>query len=79
MHNPPRPAVRDPDDIMAEMVSARPMPATYVIARLQQLVADHGDLPVILADRDVYLREIVAYDAEGNSAGPRVEFGLHGW
>ncbi len=71
--------MRDPVEIMAEMLSAKPMPATYVIARLQQIVAEHGDLPVVLADRDVHLREIVTYDAEGRSVGPRVEIALHGW
>jgi len=71
--------VRDPVEIMTEMRAAKPMTATYVIARLQQLVAEHGDLPVILADRDVRLREIIAYDAEGRSVGPRVEIALHGW
>lgn len=71
--------MRCPEEIVVEMLEARPMSATHVIARLQKLVADHGDLPVILDDRDVALRQIIAYDAEGNSVGPRVEIVLHGW
>ena len=69
----------DPYEIMADMASARPMLASAVIARLQAIMRDHGDLPVILADRDVTLREIIPYDADGNTVGKPTEIGLRGW
>lgn len=55
------------------------MKASELIARLQELMKEHGDLPVryylIFADTDV--EEVCAYDDGGDVEGPRVEIFLH--
>ena len=71
--------MRSYDDIAAEIRDGKPVMASTVIEQLTKLVRTHGDLPVILADRDVTLREIKAYDADGDTVGTPVEIGLHGW
>ena len=53
------------------------MTASQLITALGALVAEHGDLPVVMWD-DSPVREVSAYDADGNLKGKRTEIVLHG-
>lgn len=54
-----------------------PMRVSALIAELEEIEKEHGDLPVVMSD-DSPVREVCAYDAEGNTNGQRVEIVLHG-
>lgn len=56
----------------------KPMRASDLIAALNEIVLEHGDLPVLLND-DTKVRQVVPYDKNGNTRGERVEIVLHGW
>jgi RIO-like serine/threonine protein kinase len=62
-----------------EWVDIEPMNASAVVAALEKLIHEHGDLPVTFyADGNSKVMEVVAYDQYGETAEKRVEFHLHG-
>lgn len=53
------------------------MKASDLIEELEKIVKLHGDLPVLLTD-DSSAREVIAYDADGNTRKKRVVIVIHG-
>ena len=56
-----------------------PMMASDLIDELETLIDQHGDVMVIVASNDIKVREVQAYDINGDTKGTVVEFSLHGW
>lgn len=56
-----------------------PLMASELVGELEQLIDRHGDMLVTIAANDAKIREVRAYDENGNSIGNPVEFALHGW
>lgn len=56
-----------------------PLMASELVEELEQLIDRHGDMLVTIADNCAKVREVRAYDTNGNSIGKPVEFALHGW
>ncbi len=51
--------------------------ASELIAQLEKLLLEYGDMPITLADSDGVVARVGAYDEEGGSCGNIVEFSLH--
>lgn len=64
--------------MVLDLMNAPALMATNIIEQLETIVREHGDLPVLMHD-DVAVREVCAYDADGNTHGPRTEIMFHGW
>ncbi len=69
---------RDEAKMVLDMMNAPPMTVGALIEALEEIQREHGsDLPVVMHD-DAEVREVCAYDADGNTRGPRVEVVIHG-
>ena len=51
--------------------------ASDLVQQLEALISRHGDLPVLMWD-DSDIREVGAYDADGDTNSTRVVIILHG-
>ncbi|MFA5952261.1 MAG: hypothetical protein WC807_18490 [Hyphomicrobium sp.] len=61
-----------------QLANAPQLTVSGLIEALEEIEREHGgDLPVFMHD-DAEVREVWAYDAEGNTRGPRVEVMIHG-
>lgn len=68
----------DEAKMILNMMNAPPMTLGALISSLEEIEREHGsDLPVVMHD-DAEVREVCAYDADGNTRGPRVEVVIHG-
>lgn len=59
-------------------IAPPPMTASDLVSELEEIIKQHGDLPVLLND-DSPVRQVCPYDAEGDTRGKMVEIVLHGW
>lgn len=69
---------RDEAKVVTDLMGMPALTASGLIEALEAIVKEHGDLPVIMHD-DAPVRELCAYDADGNTRGQRVEIVLHGF
>lgn len=68
----------DQAKMLVDLMSATQLTASQLIEELEAIVKGHGDLPVVMAD-DTAVREVCAYDGDGNTRGQRIEIVLHGF
>ena len=68
----------DQAKMLVDLMSAPQLTASQLIEELEAIVKEHGDLPVVMVD-DTAVREVCAYDGDGNTRGHRVESVLHGF
>lgn len=69
---------REEEKMILDMMSAPQLTVAGLIAELEKIEREHGgDIPVVMHD-DSEVREVCAYDADGNTLGKRVEVVIHG-
>lgn len=64
--------------LVVDLMNMPQLTASQLINELEAIVKAHGDLPVVMHD-DSPVREVCAYDADGNIRGKCVEIVIHGF
>lgn len=69
---------REDAKAISQLMNAPQLTVASLIAELEKIERDGGgDLPVFMHD-DAAVREVCAYDADGNCRGQKVEVIIHG-